>query len=503
MYGSDALRLNSNDLLQRLRWQPIPDSTQELAVHTHADQTLFCGTRGCGKTAAQLMCFRMGVGKGWGDAWTGLILDTEYKPLVNIISQSKKFFSKMGDGAVYRNAKADQFWEWPTGEKLYFRAAKNLADARNYLGHEYAFIGYNELSKWPTSEVYDHLMGTMRAASMDRGGVQPKIFSTTNPYGPGTAWIKRRFIDVAPYGVMKTEDYEVPSEDGRKILVKKTKIALRGNYTENPFFRPEDVANLMEGVKDHPELKAAWLHCDWDAAYVDGAIGDLWDRDVHIIENFTVPTSWRLNRTFDWGSKTPFAVCWFAQATDEEVTLSDGRKVSYPNGSIILFNEWYGSDRGIVGTNRGSRLAPKQIASQIVRDENRFGSDKFKMIHRGHKIYAGPADNQICAVTRSDQDTIEREMSKHGVRWKRSDKSPGSRIQGLQFLRQGLRNALDGEGPGFYIMRRCKATIATLPSLQRDGEDIAKGQEDHLYDAIRYRLSQRRLGVPDVNFKFR
>lgn len=500
-YGNSAQKLNSEDLLKRLRWQPIPDSSQEQAVHTHADQTLYCGTRGCGKTAAQLMCFRNGVGRGWGDAWTGVIFDTEYKPLVNIIAQSKKFYANLGDGAVWRNAKADQFWSWPSGEKLYFRAASDLNDARNYLGHEYAFIGYNELSKWPTSEVYDHLMGTLRAASMDRDGIKPRVFSTTNPYGPGTGWIKRRFIDVAEYGELKEKIFEVRRYDGEIEQVPKTQIALLGNYTENPFFRPSDVANLMEGVRDRPELQAAWLFCDWDASYVDGLVGDLWDRRVHIVPNFTIPSSWKVNRTFDWGSRTPFAVGWFAEANDEEVRMPDGTCKSFPNGSIVMIDELYGSYKGEIGTNRGVKLPPKQVAKNILRREKEFVTNR--VVSSGQRIYPGPADNQISAVSRTDVDTIEAEMSKVGVRWKRSDKSPGSRIQGAQLLRQGLSNALDSEGPGFYVMRKCQATITTLPSLQRSGEDVAKGQEDHLYDAIRYRLSQRKLGAPNVQLKYK
>ena len=42
--------------------------------------------------------------------------------------------------------------------------------------------------------------------------------------------------------------------------------------------------------------------------------------------------------------------------------------------------------------------------------------------------------------------------------------------------------------------------------LARDdklGEDIADGQEDHLYDMIRYRLLDRKMGAPNVNFSLR
>ena len=491
-------------LNSQVKWAPIPGSSQELAVQTDADQTLYCGTRGCGKTAAQLMCFRQGVGKGWGDAWTGIIFDTEYKPLINIISQSKKFFNGLGDGAVYRAGK-DQYWEWPGGERLYFRAAKTLADARNYLGHEYGFIGYNELSKWPTSELYDHMLGTLRTASLD-STLKAKVFSTTNPYGPGAPWIKQRFIDKMPMGTVKEEKYVVPyGNEGKTKTIVKTKVCIRGKYTENPFFKPNDVANLMEGVKDRPELQAAWLFCDWNASYLDGVVGDLWNREVHVLQPFKIPSSWMINRTMDWGSTMPFAVGWFAESNGEEFEFRDGSKGCLPRGSVVMFAEWYGSQDGSIGRNRGSKLSPDQIAMGVIQREHAFVKEG--VINEGHRIYPGPADTQISSINRTDIATIEDVMAKLGVEWERADKSAGSRIAGLQCFRQALRQALEGEVHGFYLTEDCDNTILVLPSLQRDlregGEDIAPYQEDHLYDVVRYRLVQSELGVPDVVFKYR
>lgn len=493
-----------DEVATRVRWAPIPGSSQELAIQTLADQTLFCGTRGCGKTAAQLMCYLMGVGRGWGDAWTGIIFDTEYKPLINIISQSKKFFSGLGNGGIYRAGK-DQYWEWPGGEKLYFRAAKTLSDARNYLGHEYGFIGYNELSKWPTSELYDHMLATLRTSSMD-SDLHAKVFSTTNPYGPGAPWIKKRFVDPVPMGKVGEERFSVPyGNEGKKIEIVKTKICIRGRYTENPFFKPADVANLMEGVKGRPELEAAWLFCDWNATYIDGVVGDLWNPAVHILPNFKIPSGWMLNRTMDWGSTAPFAIGWFAESNGEDVVLENGKKLSIPRGSVVMFAEWYGSFDGSIGRNKGSKLAPDQIAAGVIRREHDFVENGW--IGEGHRIYPGPADTQISGVIRTDISTIEDVMANMGVEWERADKSAGSRIAGLQGFRQALRHSIEGEMHGFYTMERCENTNLILPSLQRDmregGEDIAPYQEDHLYDVVRYRLVQSEQGVPDVIFKYR
>lgn len=480
--------------LDRIHWQPIPGSTQELAVDTRADQTLFCGTRGCGKTAAQLMCFRRYVGLGYGAAWCGVIFDVEYRPLENLKAQCRKFFMGLDDGA--QENRSEGFWHWPTGERLYLRAAKTVKDAEKYLGHEYTFIGFNELSKWPTSELHDQLLGTQRCAEARRLGIHPKVFSTTNPYGPGTVWIKDRYIINRPYGWLFEEDIEVPVANGKVELVTKSKIALAGSYTENPYYPPEQVATLIEACRHNPHLEAAWLHCDWDAAFTDGALGDLWDISKHVIDDFPIPANWHVNRAFDWGSTAPFSVGWFAESNGEEVT-HNGKTYCYPRGSVIMFDEWYGSAKH--GANRGIRLTPAQVAIGIKQRE--YDMVAKGIISKGHVIYSGPADNQIYDVTRKDIETIGKVMAKFGVHWTRSDKSSGSRRVGLQVIRQYLSNTLTGEGPGLYIQNKCRAAIKLLPPLQRDGEDIATGQEDHIYDMLRYRLAKKGQGVVDVNIR--
>lgn len=491
--GQTDYAKNNESFISNVKWQPFP-GLQALAVDTRADQTLYCGTRACGKTAAQLMCFRQYVGVGHGAKHRGIIFDTEYKPLEDIKAQAKKFFLNMGDGCRWLENK--YYFEWKTGEKLYLRAAKNADDARNYLGHEYTFIGFNELSKWNNSEVYDMMLGTIRVGELVDSGIRRLVFSTTNPYGPGTVWIYNRFKPDMP-GFMMTEEYEVPTFSGQMERIVKTKVVISGNYRQNPYIKPADIANLFDSVRDSPEREAAWLYCNWKAAFVDGALGDIWDAKVHIIPNFTIPANWKVNRAFDWGSTTPFAVGWFAESNGEEVITEDGQKLTFPLGTVIMFYEWYGSWRNRTGINRGCRMTPAQVARGIKTREHDFVPAG--VMHKGHRVRPGPADNQISNVTRTDIETIKATMARFGVKWTESDKSPGSRSNGLHAIRQALRHSVEKEGRGLYFMRRCRAAIDTLPNLEKDGEDIAKDQEDHIYDMLRYRMLIKKMGKPNVN----
>jgi hypothetical protein len=178
-------------------------------------------------------------------------------------------------------------------------------------------------------------------------------------------------------------------------------------------------------------------------------------------------------------------VGWFAEANGEEVVLPDGRTFCPPPGSLIQCFEWYGTEE--IGTNRGIKLSAPDVAQGIIDRE-------IAMLSEGWIVsqpWPGPADNQIRDVRESDVDTIEKKMSKKGVRWIESDKSPGSRRNGLQLMRDRLEAALRGEGPGLFFMRNCEASIETLPSLPRDEEkidDVDTSAEDHCYDMVRYRV---------------
>lgn len=480
-------------------WEPIPFSSQAVALDSRADHTLFTGSRGPGKTDTQLMRFARKVGMGYGAAWRGVIFDREYKNLDDLIIKSKKWFPRIfGDKCRFLESKGDYKWVWDTGEELLFRVIKKLSDYNNYHGHEYPFIGWNELTKYPTSELYDMMMSCNRSSwtqekdsPKDKAGnyiippMKLETFSTTNSSGPGHRWVKQRFIDVAPYGVMVSRTTNVfnPKTQKREDVTR-TQIAIFGSYRENIYLDPAYVAEL-ENITD-PNRRKSWLEGSWDVVS-GGAFDDLWDKNIHTIPRFVIPDNWYINRTFDWGSTAPFSVGWWAEAKGEEVTFLDGRKWTPVKGSLIRCNEWYGCDRKAI--NKGLRKSGGDIALGVIEREIAL----MKTGYLKTQPYGGPADNQIRDVRETDVDTIEKKMSDKGVRWLDSDKSKGSRKQGVELFRERLLNALRGEGPGFYVMHHCTDFIATVPVLPRDDEDpddVDSEAEDHIWDETRYRILQ-------------
>lgn len=488
----------------KIVWSPMGGS-QALALTAPANHILFDGTRGPGKTDTQLMRFRMRVGQGYGRFWKGVIFDRQYKNLEDLISKSQRWFNEFDDGARFSAGGGGGRWRWPTGEELAFRHIKRPSDYWNYHGHEYPFIGWNELTKYPTSELYDLMMSCNRSSFRPQDFPRPdgtllpeiplEVFGTTNPFGVGHRWVKKRFIDPGVPGQLIKNIVNVfnPRTQKREDVVK-TLVRIFGSYKENRYLSPEYVAEL-ELITD-PNKRRAWLYGDWDIA-AGFIFDDLWNSDVHVLPRFKIPGNWYVDRAHDWGSSHPFATCWFAEANGEEVTLEDGSRFAPPPGTLIQFDEDYGTRE--IGTNRGLKLTAKEVARRVKEREQELYEREWVR----DTIFGGPADNQIAEVRERDVDTIEKKMQDEGVYWTRSDKSAGSRINGVQLMRERLKNSLDKEGPGFYVTRNCKATLDILPFLPPDEDnldDVDTTSEDHLWDAIRYRVlaGSNRAAAPDI-----
>jgi hypothetical protein len=471
-------------------WEPIPGSSQAIALSSPCHHILYHGTRGPGKTITQLMRFRARVGLGYGSYWRGVIFDKEFKNLGDLVAQSKRFFNAFGDGAKFHESASDYKWVWPTGEELLFRHVKKLSDYDGFHGHEYPFIGWNELTKHATADLYDKIMSTNRSSFVpelhnpDLPPIPLEVFSTTNPSGPGHNWVKRRFINVAKNGqVVRTTTKVFNPQTQQDQDVTKTQVAVFGSYRENIYLAPEYIAELDRLTASDINLREAWLHGNWDVT-AGGALDDLWRKNIHILPRFVVPRNWHIDRSFDWGSSHPFSVGWWTESNGEEVELLNGKKACFPPGTLIQIAEWYGTKE--IGSNKGLKMSAPDIADGIIERE-------IELMKGGwiqSQPWPGPADNQISDVRESDVDSIEKKMGDKGVRWTQSDKSPGSRRNGLQLIRDRLQAAVTGEGPALYFMQNCTGSIETLPSLPRDDikiDDVATDAEDHCYDMLRYR----------------
>jgi len=437
-------------------WAPQPGS-QQWVLACPIFECLYEGTRGPGKTDALLMDYAQYVGRGFGPAWRGILFRRQYPDLEEVIQKSKKWFYQIFPGADYKES--NHRWVFPDGEILLFRYASRLDDYWNYHGHEYPWIGWEELTAWPTDELYMMMMSVCRSSDPN---VPRHYRATCNPYGPGHNWVKHRFIDPMPRGIVMVD------EDERE------RVAIHGSIFENLILLKNDPGYLNMLKAQTGARREAWYKGSWDIV-AGGMFDDVWDRRVHVIEPFEIPRTWRIDRSFDWGSAKPYSVGYWAESDGCDVTLAGGRIRPTQRGDLFRISEMYGcTGKPDEGT--------KELAVEVARKIKNYE----KIL--GRRIHPGPADSSIFAVDNGN--SIAGDMEKVGVRWLAANKAAGSRINGWELMRERFKNATHREGAGLYVFDTCRHFIRTVPALPRDQrkpDDVDTDTEDHIADETRYR----------------
>jgi hypothetical protein len=457
-------------------WAPMPGS-QTLFITSPVFETLYEGTRGPGKTNALLMDFCQHVGQGHGAAWRGILFRQSYPALADVVAKSEEWIPKAFPGAAFN--KSSYTWHFPQGEELLLRYIDTPKDYWSYHGHEYPWMGWDELTNWPDAKCYDIMRSCCRSS---KPGIPRKYRATANPHGPGHHWVKARFIDAAPRGVV------VQDKRGNQ------RVTLHGHWSENRFLLandPEYVNRLLEATEDDPDQQAAWVDGSWDVA-AGTFYGAVWSRTLHAIPPFDIPPHWRMDRSFDWGSSKPFSVGWWAESDGTRVKLRDGTHRTFARGTLIRVGEWYGCVEG--KPNTGLQLDGAAIARGIL--------ERQKARWPGRLIHPGPADASIYDV--QDGHCIADSFKKAGVTWVPANKGPGSRKNGWELLRERLGNAKRHpvERAGLFVFDTCRDFIRTVPMLPRsekNPDDIDTSAEDHIADETRYRVLA--APAPSVGFQ--
>lgn len=470
--------------LDSLVWKPMWGSQPAfLCLAGLVFEALYEGTRGPGKTDTLLMDFGQDVGKGYGSAWKGILFRQTYKQLQDVISKTRKWFPLIWPDAQY-NA-SEHYWHWPDGEMLLLRQFSRESDYWNYHGHEYPWVGWEELCNWPDLGGYKRMMSTCRS-SHPEVAKRIRYRATTNPYGPGHNAVKHRFQ--LPGSRFKL--IEKPTDVHGNV--EPDRIAIHGNIYENTLLLendPEYISRIRASARNPAEL-AAWLEGSWDIV-AGGMFDDVWNPKIHVVKPFPIPRSWRLDRSFDWGSSKPFSVGWWAQSDGSDYVDGDGVVRSSVPGDLYRIAEWYGWTGE---PNEGLKMLATEIAKGVTQREVDWG------IH--DRVKEGPADGSIFDVENGN--CIADDMAEDvrledgrvfaGPTFERADKSPGSRKTGWEQMRKMLKAAsapAPRETPGLFVFSNCaqfQRTVPVLPRSDKDPDDINTEAEDHVGDETRYRV---------------
>lgn len=419
-------------------------ATQKRFLDADADEVLFGGAAGGGKSYGQLadaLVYALRYPSS-----RQLILRRTFPELEHsIIFTSLQLFPQKA--ARYRAT--SHTWQFLNNSLIEFGYCAAEKDVLRYQGAEYDVVRFDELTHF-TEEQYTYLLSRIR-------GVNPypkQMKSSTNPGGIGHSWVKRRFIDG-----------KTPGEVFYDEKTGASRIFIPSFVSDNVFLMRAD-AGYRKRLEQLPEAeRKALLYGQWDI--FDGQVFTEWQNNPdgyvtrrwsHVIKPFAIPKQWRRFRTFDFGYAKPFAVSWFA--VDQ-----DGRAYNY--------RELYGCTQT---PDTGVRWTAQRIARKIREIED--------CEEKGLSV-TGYADPAIWNSTGSAEGSIAEMMEREGVYF---EKGKNDRLAGK--MQVHYRLAFDDMGiPMFYVFDSCKNMIRTLPQLRYDTvspEDVDTRQEDHLYDALKY-----------------
>lgn len=298
-------------------------------------------------------------------------------------------------------------------------------------------------------------------------GKFPRILYTANPIGPSVGFFRRAFIAPRdPYTIELVHGFTRQYIPSRAEDNKATDLAA--------------FHGRMEGIGD-AAVAHALIEGDWESP--TGDFFPEWDEDRHVLPDFTPDDHWFRFRTFDWGTRDPGVVHWWAVSPGEVVS---GRWV--PRGALVCYREWYicaDDDQSV-----GRRLRNEDMRDGILeRTEEQYRyqitlTDKLPFQDRGGETIAQVFNNNGLGVDLTESDT--------------------SRVPGWSQMRARLIGVQEDTNnphrhPMLFFTERCRASRDYIPALTRHPNENKRedaqehGEATHACDSIRYACMAHRV----------
>jgi len=433
-------------------FQPNPGpQTNFLAANER--EVLYGGSAGGGKSYAMLADPLRYMGH---PSFSGLLLRHTTEELRELIWKSQELYPKIWPGIKWSERKMQ--WTAPSGARLWMSYLDREDDVLRYQGLAFSWIGFDELTQWPTPFAWNYMRSRLRSIATD---LPVYMRATTNPGGIGHGWVKKMFIDPAPHNksfwatdIETGTELRYPKGHSREgePLFKRRFIPAR--LFDNPYLSQAGDYEAM--LLSLPETqRKQLLEGDWDIK--EGAAFTEFNREIHVVEPFDIPHNWIRFRSCDYGYGSYSAVLWFAVSPSEQ---------------LIVYRELY-----------VSKVLAVDLADMINEIEEEDGQIRY-----------GVLDSSLWHKRGDTGPSLAEQMIQKGCRWRPSDRSKGSRVSGKNEIHRRLQVDEYTEEPRLVFFENCVNAIAQLPSIpldKKNPEDVDTKAEDHIYDALRYGIMSR------------
>lgn len=406
-----------------------PNERQKLFFLSKTKYTLYGGARGGGKS--------------WSVRRKALLLGLNYAGIKMLIV--RRTFPELESNhitplkeelnGIARYKERNKVFYFDNGSMISLGYCASDSDVLQYQGQEYDILFIDE-----ATQLSEYQFNTLKAVVRGVNNFPKRIYLTANPGGPGHAWVKRLFIDRLFRDNENPDDYSfIPAkaQDNHALL------EVQPDYIDQLKSLPDD-------------LRRAWLDGDWDV--YAGQFFTEFDREIHVLQPFTIPQSWQKYCTMDYGLDM-FAAYWIA--VDEIGKEYVIKEIHKPN---MVVSE-----------------AAKYLKS--VDDKDTL-------------IYFAPPD--MWSRRNDTGRSVAEIFSDFGVYLSRAK---ADRHTGWIDVKEHLHPGYDEFGnrtAGLRIFANCKHLIHDIPLAQfdeHDPDDMSKEPHEitHSLDAIRYFCTGRKI----------
>lgn len=269
-------------------WKPHPKQELFSSLPDSIFEALYGGAAGGGKSDELVM---LPVTRGFHKEpyFKGIIFRRTYPELESeVILRSKDWYPHFG--GTYSEER--RRWSFGSGAIIQFGHCEHENDIRKYDTSEYQYGAFDELTSF-TEFQYSYFVHS-RMRSRGSSNIPVIVRSGTNPGNVGHKWVRKKFVEPAPWGTI--------IRDSRTTL---KRIFIQCLATDNPHIDKNYINRLM-GL---PEAeRRAKLDGDW-YTFEGQVFGDFRENNIpgepenaiHICEPFDIPEYWIRILAVDWG----------------------------------------------------------------------------------------------------------------------------------------------------------------------------------------------------------